>query len=111
MRSIIFCVLFLAALSALAGTQSGKITGYVPYSNGQKEVLLVKLENIDEVERGCNTTARFAMDSDSPKFKATQAAVIAAFHSQTEVKVKYSETCTYAASWDISFICVGNINC
>ncbi len=90
--------------------QSGQLTGYIPYSSDDKEIIIFKLQN--NVVEGCNTTGRFAMDSRSPRYKATVAAIISAFHSQTPIVVKYLPTCySWSNSADVAFVCVGNINC
>ncbi len=100
----------LLSFSVSAAYQSGNISGYIPYSNGHKEIIIFKLNN--NVAEGCNTTGRFAMDSNSPRYKATLSAIIAAFHSQTKVRVKYTPTCdSWGNSADAELICVGNIDC
>ena len=98
---------------AVAGSQSGKIIGYMPYSDGSTgsaEILLIKLDS--SVISGCNTTGRLVLSSTSVSFKSSQAAIMAAYHSQSVVKVNYNETCTrWPNSWDANYVCVGNVNC
>lgn len=110
MKFIIFVVLCLYAALSGAEQQAGKITGYIPYESGGKAILIMQIQG--NVSGGCNTTSRFAVDDSAPKFKGTQAAVIAAFHSQADVKVIYSQTCNaYGNAWDIVGVCVGNLPC
>lgn len=110
MKIIFLITVILYSNISLAITQSGKITGYVPYSSGGKEIIIFKLEN--NVSSACNSTARFAMDNTLPRYKATLSAVIAAFHSQSTIKVNYLSSCNaWGNSADVNYICVGNINC
>lgn len=106
---ILLCGIFLSSV-AIAEKQSGQIQGYFPYHTGQKEILFVKLNN--NVSGGCNTTARFAIDSNSQGYKSTQASIMAAFHAKTTIHVNYSATCSsYNNVYDINYICVGDIDC
>jgi len=100
----------LVGSAVFAETQVGTITGFIPYSSEDEKVLIFKLEG--NVEGGCNTTGRFAIGDSSPRYEATLSAVLASYHAQTKVRVRYLPTCEYwANSSDISYICVGNINC
>ncbi|MGF1708952.1 hypothetical protein [Enterovibrio baiacu] len=104
--------LTLAVMSfqASAAWKTGEITGYIPYSEGLKEIIIFKLN--ENPIGGCNTTGRFAMDSNSPRYKASVTAIISAFHSKTPVRVNYLSTCnSWVNSADASFICIGSINC
>jgi hypothetical protein len=110
----IFLAMFLMLSSFSYGQeqllQTGKITGYIPYEFEGKEVFVLQLEG--NVSGGCNTTGRFAIDSSQLKFKATRAAVMAAFHSQTPVTVFYNQTCnSFVNTWDVRWVCVGNLPC
>lgn len=110
MKSFVFAFLCLYGALTNAQTQAGKISGYLPYENGTKAILLMQLQG--NVAGGCNTTGRFAIDVDAPRFKGTQAAVMAAFHTQADVKVIYSQTCNaFGNAWDIVAVCVGNLPC
>lgn len=96
--------------SVVSEVLSGRIVGFVPFSSGDKEVLLFKLDS--SAPSGCNVSGRFAMDNSSPRFKLTSSAVIAAFHSQSTVKVNYLSSCNvWSKTADVNFICVGDINC
>ncbi|WP_419811821.1 hypothetical protein [Bacterioplanoides sp.] len=96
--------------SVLAERLSGKIEGLIPYSSGDHEILIFKLDN--NRTGGCNTTERFAIDSSSKKYTATLSSVLAAFHSKTSIVVEYKNSCNYLGnSADVNFICVGSINC
>jgi hypothetical protein len=110
MKFVVILVLMLHTAIATAQSQSGKITGYIPYENGQNQVLIFQIQG--NVSGGCNTTARFSIDSTSPKFKGTQAAVIAAYHSQADVQVLYAQTCnSWINSWDVRAVCIGSVPC
>jgi hypothetical protein len=93
-----------------AETQQSTISGFIPYSSGDKRILIFKLDG--NVTGGCNTTGRFAIDDTSPRYEATLSAVLASYHAQTKVRVNYFPTCNaWGNSADINFICVGDINC
>jgi len=97
-------------LAAVAGFQTGRITGYIPYSDGDRQVFIISLDT-GQVD-GCNVTARYAIDSGSPRFKNTMAAAMMAFHSQTPVTVSYNTTCAaWSNSHDLSYVCVGALPC
>ncbi len=107
---VIFAVLMFSALAANADSQSGKIVGFVPYTKGGKEVFLFKFQGNNT--GGCNSSGRFAMDSTSLHFKATYAAILAAFNSQSDVFVAYSQSCNaWSNAWDVTYVCTGAINC
>ncbi len=91
MRFITLVVVLSFSVSAVSSTQSGQITGYIPYSSGDKEIIVFKLKN--NVVKGCKTTGRLAIDSRSLRYRATVAAVMSAFHSQTPIVVKYLPGC------------------
>lgn len=100
---MVFCV------EVSAATQAGKIVGYVPYDANGKEMIFFQLQG--NVSGGCNTTARFVIDSSSLKFRGTVAAIIAAYHAQADVTVIHQQSCSsWSNSWDAQAICVGNIN-
>lgn len=106
MKPFLLLILCIVTSVAAAQSQSGKITGYIPYDAGGRQILVFQVEG--NVSGGCNTTSRFAVDSNAPKFKGTQTAVMAAFHTQTDVKVLYSQTCTaHTNTWDVVAVCVG----
>jgi hypothetical protein len=104
--------LLLAAGSACAQSysQAGTLNGYIPFDDGVKQILIFQLAG--NAQGGCNTTARFAIDSNAPKFKGTMAAVMAAYHTQTPVTVVYTQTCnSWTNAWDVGHICVGQLPC
>jgi hypothetical protein len=83
---------------------------YIPYDDGSKQVFIFNFEG--NVSGGCNSTARFAIDSTSLKFKGTTAALMVAYQSQTDVTVLYSQTCgAWGNAWDVRAVCVGKIPC
>lgn len=110
MKKTIFVLLSLCALSAHGDSQSGKVIGFLPYTNSGKEVLLLKVQGNNS--GGCNSSGRYAIDNTSPHFKMTYAAILAAFHSQTDVFVAYSQSCnSWSNAWDVTYVCSGGINC
>lgn len=111
MRSIVFAALLVLASAAVA-QQSGavKVTGYVPYESGANKVLIFQIQGMPS--GGCNTTGRLAISSANPKFNGTQAAIMAAYHTQSDVQVSYSQVCnSFYNAWDANFVCVGNMPC
>lgn len=103
-------VLFATTASAQTFTQSGKVTGYIPFEGGANQVLLFNIES--NPTGGCNTASRFAIDSTATKFKGSQAALMSAYHSDSTVTILYTKTCnTLWNSWDVTAICVGTITC
>ncbi len=107
--AILLCGILLSNI-AIAAKHSGQVIGYFPYHTGQKEILFIRLDS--GVSGGCNTTERFAIDSNSPGYKSTQASIMAAFHAKTTINVNYSSTCNvFGNAYDINYICVGNIAC
>jgi hypothetical protein len=110
MRKIIFLFYFVISTTTFAATQIAEIQGFLPYSRDGKEVLIFKLDN--NVQEGCNDSARFAIDETSPRYKTTVSAVLAAFHSKTPITVAYLPTCnTWYNAADVNYICVGNADC
>jgi hypothetical protein len=100
----------LASTGAIAQSTTGKVTGYIPYANGNTQIFLFSVDS--NLSGGCNTTARYTITSASAQFKSVQAAVMAAFHSQTPVMVYYSSTCNgWGNSWDLNSVCIGTIPC
>lgn len=110
MKFLIFVVLCLYAALSGAEQQAGKVSGYIASDSGGKALLIMQIQG--NVSGGCNTTSRFAVDDGAPKFKGIQAAVMAAYHTQADVTVVYSQTCdAWGNSWDIVGVCVGNLPC
>ncbi|MCL6270741.1 hypothetical protein M3P05_12485 [Sansalvadorimonas sp. 2012CJ34-2] len=115
MKNICLCKIYLVLLvifspSVFAGWQSGKITGYIPYSVDNKEVLIFRIVN--NVGGGCNNTTRFAISDDNIRYQSTFAAILTAFSSNKMIRVNYTESCNaWGNSWDANFICVGDIPC
>ncbi|AZN35139.1 hypothetical protein [Iodobacter ciconiae] len=111
MKIILLFFVFISSSLSIAEIQTGKITGYIPYEAPGKQVLIFKIQG--SAPSGCNTTGRLAIDSTSLKFKATQAAVMSAFHSQSDVTVLIPQlTCNaWSNSWDVEAVCVGLIPC
>ncbi|PUE41087.1 hypothetical protein B9Z49_21190 [Limnohabitans sp. 2KL-51] len=110
MKKHLVAILCCFAAVASAQFQTAKVTGYIPYESGGRQIFIFQLEG--NASGGCNTTSRFAVDSNSLKFKGTQAAIMASFHTQTDVTVVYAQTCgAWVNSWDVVAACVGNIPC
>jgi hypothetical protein len=109
-KYLLLVISLIFSSAAFSARLSGTVEGYIPYSSGEKEILIFKLAN--SATGGCNTTQRFAIDSNDKKYKATLSAILAAFHSKTTVAVDYLPSCNaWGNSADIRYICVGNINC
>ena len=114
MKKILFFALFLSvSIKALAGSSniSGQVSGYIVSSSGANELFIFKLNN--SVPNGCNKDGRFAIDSTSPHFKSVQSAVLASYHSQSNMKVYFqSNECTALSnSEDVLWTCIGDIPC
>jgi hypothetical protein len=65
---------------------------------------------MDRLAYGESRSGRFAIDSSSLHFKATVAAIVSAFHSQSQVFVAYSDgpSClAWSNAADIHYVCVG----
>ena len=112
MKKIFAIVLALISFSAHAELKShkGKITGYIASEQGANKVFFFKLEG--NPSGGCNTTSRFVVESTSPRYEGIQSAILASFHSKTEVNVYFHETCnTGQNGFDSLWVCVGDIPC
>jgi hypothetical protein len=110
--SLLLTCIALIASPALAQTlsQTGKLTGYIPSQANGKQIFVVQLQG--NVTGGCNSSARFAINSDSLSFKTTAAALMAAYHAQSDVTIFYSQSCTALGNaWDLGWACVGNVPC
>ena len=108
--SVFLVLLGIIGASFANGRHTSTITGYIPYLNSGKAIFIFQLK--DNPVGSCNTTARFSIDQSSPHFKATQAAVMQAFHSNTTVTVLFNQTCSsWGNSWDAYAVCVGNLPC
>jgi len=108
-RRRILLALLMFASSAQADYQSGVITGYLTHRSGSTAILIVKVDS--GTTAGCNTTGRLAMASTDARYNATFAAVVAAHSMQASVKVAYDTTCdNWSNSYDLSFVCVGDIS-
>lgn len=109
----VFVFHFVISMSAVtnAGTGTGKITGYIPYNSGELELLFFRVES-HVGSPDCNTTKRFTMRSDSPRFKNTQAVVLAAMLSGTQVTARGLNKCdNISNSEDLNYLCLGSIPC
>jgi hypothetical protein len=104
---------FLIAASAFGSTGTGKITGLIPYFEGNEEFLFIRVENISSNTPACNSSGRYVIKStNNPHFKYTQSAVLAAFMAGTPVIVNGKNTCdTYGNSETLWYMCLGTIQC
>lgn len=110
MKKIMFLFLLLLSTLALAESQTAKVVGYIPYDANGKQFFFVALQG--NVTSGCNSTGRFVIDSSQLRFKGVQAAVMAAYHSGSEITVQYAPTCnTFGNTFDLVYVCVGTIAC
>jgi hypothetical protein len=102
--------LLLSAQVSLGAAKSGTITGYANVMSGNVPTLVIKLDSGEVV--GCNTTGRYAIASTDPRYKATVAGVMAAYHAQSPVKISYGEACdAWPNSYNLQFVCVGDVSC
>lgn len=103
---------FLATTTTNAENGSGRITGFIPYSSGGKEIFFVKTETVSGTHLACNNAGRFAISSDSPHFKSTQSAVMAAMATGARVDLRGGGSCSvWSNSEDLHYLCVGDIPC
>ena len=104
--------LSLAATSlAWAGSGTGLVTGFVTGISNGTVVFLLSTQAQSNTP-SCNTTQRFAMSANDPRYKETVAGVMSAQASGTPVYAVGLGTCTYLTnSEDLSYVCVGGIAC
>jgi hypothetical protein len=102
MKNAVVASAFLCATMVAAQSQTAKVARYIPFDAGGKQVFILQLQG--NVSGGCNTTGRFAIDSSLRRFKSAQAAVMAAFHTQTQVTVSYAQTCNACQIRGTSFM-------
>lgn len=111
MKFIGALVLSLFSIASFGGTATGKVVGFIPYSSGSEEMFFIKVENIS-APVSCNTTSRFTMKSSNPRFKSTQATVLAALMAGTQVTANGLGSCnSWSNSEDLDYICLGAIPC
>lgn len=110
-KSLLLLTTFFCTSSVSAyQTQHGKIKGYLPYAEPEREVFFFNLDTT--VKKGCNTTNRYAIDSSHKNFKSVVSAVMSAFHSNTPIRAYFVESCDiYPNSFDSAYVCVGDIPC
>lgn len=101
-----FCV--LAVAWAATKSFSGKVSGYSVSIWSGKELFMFKLDN--SVSEGCNTTGRYAINSDSMQYESIKAAVMSAYHGGSDVLVKANDVCTAISnSYDVYGVRVGDM--
>lgn len=112
-KFIIMISLLIIGLSAYAGGKvTGKITGYIPYGVGSDGLLFIKLDSSITGAPECNTTQRFTIKGNNPKYRAILAAVIASQVSGEQVRARGKGTCNnWSNSEDLDYICVGTTPC
>lgn len=107
---LILVLLFSTAIVNAGNVVGKKITGYIASQNAGRELFIFQTEG--QPTEGCNETARFAVDSNSPLYKGVQTAVIAAYHSNSDVSLSYLNSCNALGNAaDIQWVCVGNLPC
>ena len=113
MKKVIFTVLLsFLVQSAMAELQShsGKVTGYIASESAGNKLFYFKLEN--NPSGGCNTTSRFAIDGNRDSYESVNSAILASYHSQSDVRVYYTGSCDSAPNaLDVLWVCVGDIPC
>lgn len=106
---VVVCLLLSAQVS-MGAAKSGTITGYANVMSANVPTLVIKLDSGEVV--GCNTTGRYAISSTDPRYKATLAAAMTAYHSQSPVKIGYGEACdAWPNSYNLQLVCVGDAGC
>lgn len=101
----------MASFSVYAGSGSGKIIGFIPYANGVHEIIIIKVENNSGMPT-CNTTTRFAMKENNPKYQGTKSAALAAYLAGTSVVVRGENNCSaWGNAESILALCLGDIPC
>ncbi|MES2206721.1 MAG: hypothetical protein V4525_07995 [Pseudomonadota bacterium] len=111
---IFFTTIFLGFTEfANSASLAGISTGYLSYADPAyvaNETFFFQVNT--STSTGCNTTARFAINSTSKNFKTLIATVMAAHASGTPMTVNYSANCTtYPNSYDANYVCVGSLPC
>ncbi|PTQ90496.1 hypothetical protein [Agitococcus lubricus] len=112
MKKLLFILAALSSVSAYAGTSTGgTITGFSPYSSGTVEILIFKTSTLTGTP-ACNTTQRFAINSNNIRYSNTTAAVMTAYSANKIVQVKGLGTCNvWGNAEDVDVICVGDMPC
>jgi len=111
-KAVAIIFLILVSTFTYAGTGIGKITGVIPYvkSSGER-IFFIKVDSTLDAP-SCNETNRFALSDTKPHFDITVSAILAAYHSKSDVKVRGHGSCNYwSNSEDINYICFGDIPC
>jgi hypothetical protein len=107
----IWMLLALTTGTAIAGSGSGVMTGFISGVNGNGTAIFV-FTTAALVAAPCNTTQRFAIVSSDPKYKDTVAAIMEAHATGASVTVIATGNCTVLQNAeDLSYLCVGTIPC
>ena len=110
MRAILFLLLAIASSNAIAERQVGIVSGVIVSEENDKKLFFFKLKN--NLVSGCNTTGRYAFDESKDNYYLMSSAILTAFKMKEEVTVEYTPTCNaWPNSFDIRYVCMGDINC
>ena len=103
--------LVLVATTAVAGSGSGTVTGFIPGSAGSTAIFVFEASSVSG-SPACDTTQRFAIASSSPHYNSTVAAVMAAYGTGASVNAVGLGTCNVLPNAeDLNYVCVGTIPC
>lgn len=103
--------LALVATTAVAGSGSGTVTGFIPGNAGGSAIFVFQASSVSG-SPACDTTQRFAIASTSPHYNTTVAAVIAAYGTGASVNAVGLGTCNVLLNAeDLNYVCVGSIPC
>lgn len=108
-----FFLFLLVAVSpfAFSAAAQDRVLGLLPFSSGTNEMFFAKMETL-QTTPACNTSGRFTMVSTNARYKQTFAALLAAYHAGTYVRVYGTGTCNnWSNSEDIAYVCFGDIQC
>ncbi|MDC5855188.1 hypothetical protein [Vibrio europaeus] len=110
MRIVLLFVLALASSSVFAERQSGLVSGVVVYDQDGRNMFSFKLKN--NLVAGCNTSGRYVFDEGNSNYYLMSSAILTAYKMKEEVIVEYTPTCNvWSNSFDVRYVCIGDVNC
>ncbi|NOH22833.1 hypothetical protein [Vibrio europaeus] len=110
MRFVLFVLLALASSNVFAERQSGLVTGVIVSEQDGRNMFFFKLKN--NLIAGCNTTGRYVFDEGNSNYYLMSSAILTAFKMKEEIIVEYTPTCdVWSNSFDVRYVCIGDINC
>ncbi len=104
--------LTLMTAAATAGTGTGIVTGYIPGNPNGVAIFVFSTSTVSSPLASCNSTQRFAISSNDPKYRDTVAAILEAHATGTPVTALGTGNCTVLNNAeDLSYVCVGTVPC